>query len=208
MSTDEFDFDAGELCLDFANTAEWHASDEPDEKLEGYGDLLRWGEAAGILPPRQAERLKKAAAQQPGAAEVARHDAIRLREAIYRIFTSVAHEETVAPADLALLNDRLRQALPHLRVTPSPPAFGWAWTESGDDLLQIVWPVARSAANLLTGEALDRVGQCADDRGCGYLFIDTSRNRSRRWCSMESCGNRAKVHRHYHRQRKDADQGS
>ena len=67
---------------------------------------------------------------------------------------------------------------------------------------RILWPVARSAGELLISDKLDRVRQCADDRGCGYLFVDTSRNRSRRWCSMESCGNRAKAHRHYQRQQK------
>jgi predicted RNA-binding Zn ribbon-like protein len=67
----------------------------------------------------------------------------------------------------------------------------------------MLWPVARSAADLLTSaEELARVGQCADDRGCGWLFFDTSRNHSRRWCAMKDCGNRAKARRHYRRQRK------
>ena len=64
----------------------------------------------------------------------------------------------------------------------------------------MLWPVAHSAAELLISDDLDRVKQCADDRGCGWLFVDTSRNRSRRWCSMESCGNRAKVQRHRHKE--------
>ena len=69
--------------------------------------------------------------------------------------------------------------------------------------LRIFWPIAHSAVDLLTSEDIDRVGQCGDDRGCGWLFFDTNRNHSRRWCRMEDCGNRAKAHRHYHRQSKN-----
>jgi predicted RNA-binding Zn ribbon-like protein len=82
----------------------------------------------------------------------------------------------------------------------SDAEFAWDWAEDPDSLDRVLWVVARSAGELLTSDQLDRVRQCADDRGCGYLFLDTSRNRSRRWCSMESCGNRAKARRHYQRQ--------
>jgi predicted RNA-binding Zn ribbon-like protein len=75
----------------------------------------------------------------------------------------------------------------------------WRGDESGLD--GILWPILRSAARLLTDGDHSRLGQCADDRGCGYLFYDTSRNRSRRWCDMNSCGNRAKSQRHYARHR-------
>jgi len=200
---DNFDFDAGELCLDFTNTVEWHASDEPDDRLNAYQDLIRWGEAAGILSAHRAERLGQVAKEEVEAARTAFAAAVHLREAVYRIFAAVANEEKVDDADLDVLNRHLERALPHLEIAVASPAFTWQWTADPGDLQQIVWPVARSAADLLTGDLLDRVGQCADDRGCGYLFIDHSRNRSRRWCSMESCGNRAKVHRHYRRQREE-----
>jgi len=65
----------------------------------------------------------------------------------------------------------------------------------------MLWPILRSGADLLASEDRERVGQCADDRGCGWLFFDASRNRSRRWCNMEDCGNRAKAKRHYARER-------
>ena len=65
------------------------------------------------------------------------------------------------------------------------------------DLDQVLWSVLRSTTDLLTSKDLQRVGVCADDRGCGWLFYDTSRNRTRQWCSMRGCGNRAKAKRHY-----------
>jgi len=66
----------------------------------------------------------------------------------------------------------------------------------------MLWPVTRAAVDLLLSDSLAQVGQCADDRGCGLLFIDTSRNHSRQWCSMDACGNRAKAQRHYRRSKK------
>jgi predicted RNA-binding Zn ribbon-like protein len=199
MTSNQFDLDAGALCLDFANTAEWHASDQPQERLNDYFDLLNWGQSAGILSPGQAEGLGRMARNQPEKAAAAYGEAIRLREAIYRIFAGYSEGGSVGEADLAILNGALGEALAHQQITTTLRGFAWDWAENQDNLAQIMWPVSRSAGELLTSGRLDRVRQCADDRGCGYLFIDTSRNRSRRWCSMDSCGNRAKARRYQKR---------
>lgn len=197
-----FDFDSGSLCLDFANTVEWHDSDHPDDGLKDYSVLIYWGEEAGILTSDQAEWLRQVAKSQPEWAISAYQSAIQLREAIYRIFVTYSEQERVEQSDLDLLNEALSKSLARLYVSPSSQGFDWEFSNSSDSLDQIIWPVARSAGELLVSDTLDRVRQCADDRGCGYLFIDTSRNRSRLWCSMESCGNRAKARRHYQRKRK------
>jgi predicted RNA-binding Zn ribbon-like protein len=203
MNSDTFDLEAGALCLDYANTLENRAGNHPQDLLNDYFDLLRWGEAAGILHTEQAKQLRQIAEHQPEGATAVYENAIQLRETLYRIFANFWEQGSASPDDLAILNDALSSALPHLQVIPSSPGFTWDWTKSPDNLEQILWPVARSAGELLVSDLLDRVRQCADDRGCSYLFVDTSRNRSRRWCSMESCGNRAKARRHYKRQRKD-----
>ena len=200
MHTHTFDLDAGALCLDFANTVEWHASDHPDDKLHNYSDLIAWAEATAILLPDRADRSRQMAQKQPKMAGAAFDRAIQLREAIYRLFVNVSEQGAFHAEDLALLNEALSESLSHLQVVASSAGFDWGWAESSVDFDQILWPVSRSAGNLLISDKLERVRQCADDRGCGYLFVDTSRNRSRRWCSMESCGNRAKAHRHYQRQ--------
>lgn len=203
MTTDVFDLDAGALCLDFANTLEWRSGEHPKELLSDFSDLIRWGEAADIVPSGRAIRLRQIAESQPERAAAVLEDAIQLREAIYRIFSSFSEQDNVDPEDLAVLNRSLARSLSHLQIIPSSQGFAWDWAESPDGLGQILWPPTRSAGELLASDRLDRVCQCADDRGCNYLFIDTSRNRSRRWCSMESCGNRAKARRHYKRRQKD-----
>jgi predicted RNA-binding Zn ribbon-like protein len=198
----QFDFDGGHLALDFANTAEWHASQEPLERLQEYGDLLDWSDQAATLEAAALRSFKEKAAASPRQAEKAYQEALALREALYRIFSAIAAGETPADDDLATLTQVLAASVEHGRLEPVKEGYRWTWPV-GDELEGPLWPVVRAALDLLQGEQLDRVGECADDRGCGYLFLDTSRNHSRRWCSMESCGNRAKARSHYQRARED-----
>jgi predicted RNA-binding Zn ribbon-like protein len=190
----------GRLSLDFVNTADWHASDHPVEFLKSYSDLVAWSQHVGILPDHQVQRLLKEAARRPVDASAVLERAIALREAIYRILLASSHGRPPQAADLAIFNAELSGALAQSRIVSTAEGFTWDWAGAKEALDQMLWPVMHDAAGLLTSEELDRVGQCADDR-CGWLFLDTSRNRSRRWCSMENCGNRAKARRHYERER-------
>lgn len=197
LHNSRFDFDAEALCLNFANTAEFHASSNPIEKLNNYLDLVDWGADAGILSPGEAQQLRHLAEGHPEDAAAAFERALNLREALYRIFATIGDERRVDSDDLSILNAALREAHSHMQIVTSAQGFDWGWEESQDSFDAILWPVARSAADLLFSDNLDRVRECADDRGCGYVFLDMSRNRSRRWCSMDTCGNRAKAKRHY-----------
>jgi predicted RNA-binding Zn ribbon-like protein len=190
----------GRLSLDFVNTADWHASDHPVEFLTSYSDLVAWSQHVGILTNHQAQRLLKEAARRPEDATSVLERAITLREAIYRIFSAISRGRPPQAADLATFNVELSRALAQSRIVSTAEGFTWDWAGAEDALDWMLWPVVHDVASLLTSKELDRVGQCADDR-CGWLFLDTSRNRSRRWCSMEDCGNRAKVRRHYERKR-------
>jgi predicted RNA-binding Zn ribbon-like protein len=188
----------GRLSLDFANTADWHASDQPVEFLTSYCELVAWSRHVGILTEHRVQHLLKEGARRPTDATAVLARAIALREAIYRLFSAVSHGHGPRPADVAALNAELSTALAQSRIVPAAEGFVWAWAGSDDALDRMLWPVVHDVADLLTSGDLDRVGQCADNR-CGWLFLDVSRNRSRRWCSMEACGNRAKARRHYRR---------
>jgi predicted RNA-binding Zn ribbon-like protein len=194
-----YDFDAGDLSLDFANTINWHGSPHPEEMLPNFSSLIDWGEQAQLITADQASQLTAYAVSQPDEASRLHQQAIQLREAIYHIFSKNYAGEPIDPADLRLLNTMVRQALAHRQVTASTGAFQWEWLPEVQGVDRILWPVAFSAAHLLTSENALRVRECEDDRGCGYLFIDQTKNHSRRWCSMDSCGNRAKAKRHYSR---------
>jgi predicted RNA-binding Zn ribbon-like protein len=186
--------------LDFANTADWHASDDPVEYLTSYAALVAWGQHVGILTDRQVQDLLDEAGRRPSEADAIHQRAVALREAIYRIFAAISAGLPAEEEDMALFNAELSRTLARSRVVPSGEGYTWGWTGEKVALDRVLWPVVRDAADLLTSEDLARVGQCADDK-CGWLFLDTSRNQSRRWCSMADCGNRAKARRYYQRSR-------
>ncbi len=183
------------LCLDFANTLEMHASDHPHETLHNYADLATWAQDQGLIT--NTERLLRHSQEQPAEAERVLERALSLREVIYRIFSAQAVSNQPSESDLAELNATLSEAMSGARIIQSDDGFEWEWIDDEDAMDAMISPIVRSAGELLTSDDLKRVGQCADDRGCGWLFIDTSKNRSRRWCSMDDCGNRAKQRRHY-----------
>jgi len=199
-----FELRGGVLCLDFVNTVGWRLTDRPSEYLRSYEDLLAWGRQAGLLTPDETEGLSRQATLDPDEAQETLSRALALREAIHRAISAAIAGEPQDESDLSALNRELSIALSRLRVIPAGGAYVWAWDRSGDGggqpLDSPLWPVARSAAELLTSPKLGRVKVCAD-RGCGWVFLDESRNGSRRWCDSRDCGNRERVRRHFARKR-------
>ena len=120
----------------------------------------------------------------------------RFRVVLHRLLRAEALGEGASERDLDRLNRILSQGQNHRGVLPAVRGYGWGWIGRAEDVERVLWPVAWSAALLLTGPDLVRL-KCCD--GCGRLFFDASRNRSRRWCDMQGCGNRAKVARHRER---------
>lgn len=197
----------GELCLDFANTNRWHASSHPEETLFNYEDLIAWARKLEVLTPQEANQLLRESHRRPDESRKIFERGTELREAIYRIVVSHLYEQSPAPDDLSRLNRELEQAHRYLQISLTESGFQLIWTKDSTNLDRVIWHVARSALELLTStELLSRVGQCADDRGCGWLFIDWSRNHTRRWCDINDCGNRAKQRRHYERSRRQRSQ--
>lgn len=203
----------GRLCLDFVNTVGGripdpgrvvgrdHADRVVRERLETYGDLLDWGVESGAVTEAEAEALRRASEQRRAAAAAVRRKAVKLREAIYRLFKSVIEGWPAGAADVDVLNRELAEARRHEYVAVSEGSFVRQWDPDPRSLNGVLWPVTCSAADVLTGADLGRVGQCGGEH-CGWLFVDNSRAGRRRWCDMRVCGNRAKVRRHRERQRR------
>ncbi len=127
--------------------------------------------------------------------------AIRLREALYRIFSAVAAGHGPGDPDLRTLNTMAGEALSRQWIVHHHRQFVWEWRQAGSDLRRPLWPVVRSAVELLTSDQRRGVRECAA-LTCSLLFMDHSRNQSRRWCDMTVCGNRAKARRFYRRVRR------
>ena len=186
----------GRLCLDFANTADWHATDQHIEFLTSYSELVLWSKHTGILHEKHANSLLKGTPHCSKDASAVLKRAIGLREAIYRIFSAISDGNMPNEDDLSIFNTELSKAMGRSQITMKDDEFSWNWTGGKDAMDRMLWPIVDDAARLLTSKERFRIGKCMDDK-CGWLFLDTSRNRSRRWCSMKDCGNRAKARRHY-----------
>jgi predicted RNA-binding Zn ribbon-like protein len=197
---EDFELGSGDLALEFANTADWHAGPAPVEFLNSYEDLAAWSQRCGVVDAMEKEGLILQARRRPGEAKAVLKRAIALREAIYRTFSAIAHEKLPRNQDMTELNLALAESLSRLRVVSEGKRFSWEWS-GGQTLDRMIGPVAQASAALLTSPELSRIGECADDRGCGWLFVDRSKNHSRRWCDMKGCGNRAKANRHQERAR-------
>jgi len=186
----------GHVCLDFANTVEFRRSERCREFLCSYEHTLAWCWRCALIGEAEAARLDAESAQRPAEAAAAYRAALDLRETLYRLFAAVIDGVPPAGDDLARLNDRLARA--QRRIEPGACGFTWTWPRS-DHLADVLTPVALAAAELLTSDQLQWVRQCPN---CGWLFLDTSRNHSRRWCSMEFCGSQVKSRRQYERRKK------
>jgi predicted RNA-binding Zn ribbon-like protein len=201
-----FDLCGGRLCLDFANTVGGNRVTEWVEWLNSYADLVSWGRQTGIVSLQRARHLIEQSARHPKKGALVLQRALELREAIYRIWAAEMRQEHSAEKDLALLNSALAEALSHQRILKEEDRFILTWDDE-DALESVLWPVVKSAADLLTGDEAQRVSQCEAfaTTQCCWLFFDETKNGSRRWCSMADCGNRAKARRHYQRKREQRD---
>jgi predicted RNA-binding Zn ribbon-like protein len=192
------------LCLDYVNTVEGPRSSHPAEYLLGYSELVRWGSHVSILGEAEAGGLLREAARQPEQAAAVFGRALALRAALTRIFRAIARGDTAEQADLEQVRAEYIASLDRARLAPAAGGYGWAWEAGDRSLDQPLWAVARSAVELLTTGEPARVKECPGANDCGWLFYDTSKNSSRRWCSMEGCGSRVKMRLHYARTRSPA----
>jgi predicted RNA-binding Zn ribbon-like protein len=183
------DLAGGHVALDFVNTASGRSVGPLREKLVTYPDLVTFAERVEIVDERQGRRLRKSASDSPRRAEAVLERAHALREAVYRVFTG----SDASGDDLALVSKEAGLAAAQRHLAGSSGGYTYAWPKT-DDPERVLWPVALAAAELLTSSERERVKECAADN-CNWLFLDMSRNRSRRWCDMKVCGNRAKARR-------------
>jgi predicted RNA-binding Zn ribbon-like protein len=202
----------GALCLDFVNTVSGrvssgrrvagreHADRILVERLQDWTNLVDWLVRAEALDADGAVRLHGLGAASPVAAARVLSRAVRLREALYRIFKAAVEGWAPPDADLERLNRESGALRAEEALLWTGVRLERRW-RGEDGLAYPLWLVLRSAEDLLTSDALGRVGQCPGD-DCGWLFLDTSRGRRRRWCDMADCGNLAKVRRHRRRVRR------
>jgi predicted RNA-binding Zn ribbon-like protein len=197
----QFDFIGTNLCLDFANT--WGglpAESETQERLTTYARLVGWSLQANLISEDEALNLLQKAARNPVEATAVVDHALTVREAIRSIFLAVARNEQPAEDDLDVLNGELKHWMAGAQVIVTSDGFDLEWLKTDGALDQMLGPVVRSAAILLTSSERRLVRKCAHDR-CRWVFVDTTKNHSRQWCRANGCGNMMRVRKHRERQR-------
>jgi predicted RNA-binding Zn ribbon-like protein len=186
----------GHPALDFTNTV-GGSGRERVERLVTWDDLLAWARATEVVDDDEATALAALAASDRGAAERALDDVRAQREALHRWLVAAVTGVEGDDADRARVADDVVRAYRSARLAPDPTR-GPAWRVTVDDA-GLALPgrrLALATAALLAGEERTRIGLCGR---CSWLFLDPSPSRRRRWCSMATCGNRAKAARHHAR---------
>ena len=186
----------GAPCLDFANTINSRRQPVHDY-LHTYSDLVEWAVKTGLVSAGKRNRLLRLAGSEPKNAERAFRKALRIRELLYQVFSRNARSSKPKQEEVEALVESYAEAISHSSLVRQNALFAidWPMERSLDTPL---WPILYSAGQLLLSKELVHVKECPN---CGWLFLDTSRNRSRRWCSMSTCGARDKMRRYLRRTR-------
>ena len=199
----KFQIIAGEIALDFINTLDNRPlAGRQKELLLTYQHLIAWAEQAGAIPHSQYASLFHQAESRPDEAEAVLRSAVELRESLYRVMQSVLKKRPAPAEDLAAFSGILGEALSHVQMKPVRPGRGYRleWDPGEPHLESVLWPIVRSASAFLTSLDLAYLRECGDNT-CRWMFVDGSKNHSRRWCDMKICGYRVKARKFYRRQR-------
>ena len=190
----------GELALDFANTSSGRDSPVHREHLLRPAHVAQWAAHARVLAPQDAEWLAGATESDETLGTLLLREALELREDVYQLGAAIAAGRPAPPERIASLAQTHARALARGRLSPIGANFGWTWSARAAPVEAITGPISLSALTLLQQADLTRVKQCRGEK-CGWLFFDATKNKSRRWCEMEVCGNRAKQKRFVRRAR-------
>ena len=192
MPQHQFNLLAGDPSLEFLNTiSDWTAA-EPREYLPDLGEAIRHGSVVGLLTPAEAKRL---GALPPGT-ELRRLKELRAR--LERIVRSTVNGEEPPDEDLEALARDAAAAARDVELRMSGDRLERVIPVEKAGIATLRWRIVEAAIALLASEALARVGACPT---CGWFYLDTTKNRSRRWCSMAMCGSVSKSRRYYWRTR-------
>lgn len=195
---DRIEIVGGHPAVDFVNTLHSYTEDEPRDYLESGGHVIGWHLHQGLIDAPQARQLASLSAP--------RHDKLlaesrALRTTLHAVFDGYLKHRP-ATAALARLNRELERLARWRTLEPSQGGFVWRYKITPTHPHSLFAPLVFAAVELLRSDDLARLKACPPPEGCGWLFLDRSRNGSRNWCNMKTCGNLAKQHRHRARQSK------
>lgn len=184
----------GELALDFTNTASGRGVSTHRDHLLSAADIVAWARHANAIHSDDADWLATATRRDKDLGRELLEAALALREDIHTIVSDVAAESPAPPKIVESLTRTHARALARAKLTRFGAHYAWSWSVASSPIEAVLGPISLSALTILCQADLTRVKQCQGEK-CGWLFLDTTKNKSRRWCEMEICGNRAKQKR-------------
>ena len=197
-SASGFAFIGGRLWLDFVNTDDEHHGRRAD-LLVDFDAWTRWLQAAGVLDSERGTLLRRRGESQPMGATAALVDARRVRAALRQLTERGAGTERAREGALGEINRVLARSAGTRRIEAGASGgFVRSFVPGGDAFGSLLLSIVESAGESLVAGDLASVRRCAA-AGCARVYLDATRNHSRRWCDMADCGNRAKAARHRRR---------
>jgi predicted RNA-binding Zn ribbon-like protein len=196
-----------QLVVDFVNTVDWRTDPEHFvEKFASFDDFIRWSQTHDVISEAMARKLSRHGREQPRVAGLFLDRVRSVRDAIYGVLSAVAAGRQASEDDLLIIDGETAGFADRVRLKQTGDGFAWEWDGEEDSFDRVLWPVVQSATELLASDMLARIREC-EGPGCGWILLDQTKNGSKRWCEMKTCGNRAKVRRFYERHKKEAAKG-
>jgi predicted RNA-binding Zn ribbon-like protein len=184
---------AGHPALELVNTLDLRFSANPQELLPTYADLLRFAAQLRLITAEQARKLGRTVRAHDGQRVLA--SAVELREALAAVLYAWVDGHKPADGQVEILERQFHAAALHRRLGSGDERLVWSWAGLEQHAELPLWMLAQSASDLLVSEDARLVKGCGDPT-CRWLFLDLSKNHTRRWCDMKTCGNRMKARRH------------
>ena len=182
----------GHPALDFCNTEAGWDTPEPGDYLRSYEYVVAWAKGAGLVEHDLADRIRRRAARRTAEASRALEEARAFRHSLHTVLL-----EPRPGADWDRVAGLVAEGTAAAVLTPGAHTARWELPERIGLRLPLL-ALARSAGELLTSGEVAMVRSCPGNH-CGWLFLD--RKGHRRWCTMSTCGNRAKARRFAARQK-------
>jgi predicted RNA-binding Zn ribbon-like protein len=184
-----------ELAFDFANTCSGRGGPEQKEHLRAPEHVIAWSRHAKILTPADGAIAAQLLAASPELGAELLNRALALRDTVFRIGSAIAHGDRPDASDTDALARCHAACIARARLTPFQANFVWLWSPREGLVEAVLGPITLSALTMLAQADVSRIKQCSGEH-CGWLFFDTTKNKRRRWCEMQVCGNRAKQKAH------------
>ena len=195
-SIESISLDGGTPSLNLINTIHDRTKDVLSDYLQRPSDLTAWAMKAGAGDPSSIRAIESRLKLNAREGTAALRRTRELRELLYRMFYAITQNQKISQRDLTEFNTNVRNVESNVVLKHQQGRYVELWSFDDGDIRSILAPIIKDAHRLLLSDKLPRIKRCPN---CGWLFLDTTKNGKRRWCSMKNCGSNVKALEWYYR---------